>query len=147
MIATKHQSCLPAGASQTQPADIGTGCATGLLWLLLVVLPAVAQAQDYIYTTNNGTMTITGYTGPDGVVEIPNTINGQPVTSIGEWALAGVASLTSIAIPGSVTRIGSWAFTGCANLSSFAIPGGVTGLEDHASSNVPAWPASRPPAR
>ena len=32
---------------------------------------ALAQAADYIYETNNGTITITGYTGPGGGVTIP----------------------------------------------------------------------------
>ena len=31
----------------------------------------VVQAEDYTYTTNDGTSTITGYTGPSGTVEIP----------------------------------------------------------------------------
>jgi hypothetical protein len=35
-----------------------------LLLLLLLTLPAVVQAEDYIYTTNTGAITITGYTGP-----------------------------------------------------------------------------------
>ena len=38
-------------------------------------------------TTNNGTITITGYTGPGGAVTIPGTINGLPVTSIGACVL------------------------------------------------------------
>ena len=39
---------------------------------------------EFNYTTNNGTITITGYTGPGGAVTIPSTINGLPVTSIGD---------------------------------------------------------------
>ena len=49
---------------------------------LALALPAVVQAQDYTYTTNNGGITITGYTGPGGDVTIPDTINAYPVTSI-----------------------------------------------------------------
>jgi len=47
-------------------------------------MPAAVQAQ-FTYTTNNGTITITGYAGSGGVgaVTIPGTINGLPVTSIG----------------------------------------------------------------
>ena len=42
-----------------------TACVTSLLpLLLLLTLPAVVQAQ-FNYTTNNGTITITGYTGYD----------------------------------------------------------------------------------
>ena len=76
-----------------QPARSGTtgllrtACAMKLL-LLLLTLPAVVQAQ-FNYTTNNGTITITGYTGPGGAVAIPDTINGLPVTSIGDYAFGG----------------------------------------------------------
>ena len=41
---------------------------------------ASLEAQ-FTYTTNNGTITITRYTGPVGAVTIPSTINGLPVTS------------------------------------------------------------------
>src|ERR1019366_359508 len=45
---------------------------TGILLLLLLALPAAVQAQ-FTYTTNNGTITITGYTGTGGAVTIPDT--------------------------------------------------------------------------
>ena len=68
---------------------------TGLLLLLLLLaLPAVVQAQ-FTYTTTNGTITITGYTGPGGWVTIPSTINGLPVTSIGDYAFAILLSSPS----------------------------------------------------
>jgi hypothetical protein len=72
-----------------------------------------AQAQ-FDYTTNNGTVTITSYTGPGGSVTIPDTINGLPVTSIGDyafyWRTSLGVTLTSITIPGSVTSIGVYTF-------------------------------------
>jgi len=49
---------------KTVAGRLRTACATRLLALLLLLtLPAVVQAQ-FNYTTNNGTITITGYTGP-----------------------------------------------------------------------------------
>jgi len=53
--------------------------------LLLLALPIAAQAQ-FTYMTQNGAVTITGYTGPGGNVTIPSAINGLPVTSIGDEA-------------------------------------------------------------
>ena len=53
--------------------------------LLLLALPAVVQAQ-FDYTTNDGAITITGYTGTNAVVIIPSTTNGLPITSIGDDA-------------------------------------------------------------
>jgi hypothetical protein len=51
-----------------------------ILALLLLALCNLAQAQ-FTYTTNNGTITITGYTGPGGALTIPSTIAGMLVTS------------------------------------------------------------------
>jgi hypothetical protein len=86
---------------------------------------------DFTYTITNGTITITGYTGPGGVVSIPGTINGLPVTSIGHWAFGWCTSLTSVTIPNSVTSIGA-AFENCTSLTSVTIPGSVTNIGDAA---------------
>jgi BspA type Leucine rich repeat region (6 copies) len=79
-----------------------------LLCAVLLMLPAVAQAQ-FTFTTNNGAITITGYTGPGGAVTIPSTTNGMSVTSIGNSAFNQCNSLTSVTIPDSVTSIGAGA--------------------------------------
>jgi alpha-tubulin suppressor-like RCC1 family protein len=90
----------------------------------------VAQAP-FFYTTNNGSITITGYTGPGGALAIPETINGLPVTSI-EGAFVNCASLTSVTIPNSVTSIGTAAFMGCAGLTNVTIPNSVKNIGDDA---------------
>ena len=46
-----------------------------ILALAWLALPTLVQAQ-FTYTTNNGAITITGYTGSGGAVVIPATING-----------------------------------------------------------------------
>jgi hypothetical protein len=97
-----------------------------LVLLLLLALTRTVQAQ-FTYATNNGAITITGYTGPGGSVIIPNTINGLPVTSIGGYAFYGQQSLTNITIPSSVTKIGEWAFSNSA-LSVVTIPGSVADI-------------------
>jgi hypothetical protein len=85
--------------SKTIARHLRTACATILLQLLLfLLLPAAIQAQDYTYTTNNGTITVTGYTGPGGAVTIPSEINGLPVTSIGHGPFL-FSRLTSVMIP------------------------------------------------
>jgi hypothetical protein len=97
--------------------------------LALFTLSAVAvQAEDYTYTTNNGTITITGYTGPGGAVTIPDKINGLPVTSIGNSAFWNCTSLTSVTIPNSVTSIEQVAFSYCTSLTNVTIPDSVTSI-------------------
>ena len=86
-----------------------------------VSLPVGEQAQDFTYITNNGAITITQYTGPGGAVTIPDSINGLPVTSIGNFAFYTQSALTSISIPDNVTSIGYEAFLGCFGLSAIAV--------------------------
>ena len=87
---------------------------------------AAAQFGDFTYTMANGAVTITGYTGAGGDVEIPAQIEGLPVTAIGNSAFSGKASLMSVSIPASVTSIGSTAFSSCTSLRSITIPKSVT---------------------
>jgi hypothetical protein len=100
--------------------------------LLLCTLPAAVQAQDYTYTTNNGTIVITKYIGSGGAVTIPGTITGLPVTSIGNGAFAHLAIVFSVTIPDSVTNIGDHAFDSNTSLASVTIPDSVTNIGNFA---------------
>ena len=99
----------------------------GFLLLLLLTLPAVVQAQ-LAFITNNGAITITGYTG-SGAVVIPDTTNGYPVTSIQYVAFSYASGVTSVTIPDSVTNIGSGAFQDCGNLTNVTIGTNVVSIE------------------
>ena len=111
--------------------------------LLLLALPAVAQAQYYYtdthgtiwsYTPDNGPVTITGASGVGGAVTVPSTINGYPVTSIAGYAFNGydfpqyVNFFSSVTIPGSVTNIGELAFYDCSSLTSVTIGTNITSI-------------------
>ena len=104
------------------------------IWLLCAaMLPAVAQAQ-FTFTTNNGAITITSYTGTDGAVVIPSTTNGYPVTDIGDYAFSG-SGMASVVIPSSILRIGNFAFSSCNSLTnSVTIPDSVTYIGSYAFS-------------
>ena len=63
-----------------------------------------------------------------GVLEIPGTIEGYPVTSIDYGALGSRRGITSIIIPDSVTSIGGRAFQNCTGLTNIVIPASVTSI-------------------
>ena len=97
------------------------------LLVVLLALPSVVQAQ-FNYTTNNGKITITQYTGSDSDVPIPNTINGFKVTVIGSDAFFQSENLTSVEIGTNVTTIADNAFFQCFTLASVTIPASVTNI-------------------
>jgi len=101
----------------------------GLLTVLLfLTLPIIAFAQ-FTWTTNDGTIAITGYTGPGGDVTIPSEITGLPVTAIGPNAFNGRTDVTGITLPETLTSVGDWAFRGC-GLTRLALPNSLTNIQD-----------------
>jgi hypothetical protein len=57
-----------------------------------------------------------GYTGPGGVVTVPDSVAGLPAVSIEGSVFSGCTGLTSITIPDSVASLGAEAFSGCISL-------------------------------
>ena len=92
-----------------------------------------ASLDDLGYTTTDGEVTITNCNqAAAGELVIPDTIEGNPVTRIGDFAFVNCTSLTSITIPDGVTSIGFAAFRGCSSLTSITIPDSVTSIGDYA---------------
>ena len=84
----------------------------------------------YTYSVSDGKATITDVSSSiSGAVNVPATLGGYKVTSIGYSAFEGCTNITSIRIPDSVTEIGSSAFKGCTKLKIIRIPDSVTSID------------------
>ena len=89
---------------------------------------------------DDGTVSITKYTGSDANVTIPTTIDGKTVSEIGTYdvntpigvdargAFYNCTSLQQITIPDSVTSIGEAAFGNCISFTQVTIPDSVTSI-------------------
>lgn len=113
---------------------------TKILSLLLAVVilistvfsvTAFATADDGTYknfkytVTDENSAVISKYTGNESSVEIPESINGYPVTEIGDSAFKGNFSLKNAEIPNGVKIIGDYAFNDCTGLKTITIPESV----------------------
>lgn len=79
----------------------------------------------------DGTAEILAYTGKELTLVLPETLDGCPVTSIGNEAFYNYRySMEDLTIPASVTHIGSYAFS-MTDLEEIEIPAGVVSMGDN----------------
>ena len=78
---------------------------------------------DYLYIKNeDGTIAISGYTGSDTVVNVPDTVDGLKVTAIGDHAFEANWDIEQVVLPEGITYIGESAFMDCGSLTSVNVP-------------------------
>ena len=80
-----------------------------------------ADEEVFSYEIKDGEVTITGCAETATEVTIPDTIEGYPVTKIGEKAFSNCRNLTSITISKNIIEIGNFAFQYCAGLTEVNI--------------------------
>ena len=99
---------------------LGAGC-------LFTASAEEFRSGDFAYILlEDGTAGITQYKGWDAAVVIPESLDGYPVTSIGEFAFDRLYSgLASVTIPQGVVSIGDYAFSDCGYLASVSMPDSV----------------------
>lgn len=108
------------GFRSVTPPRWTRGRVTGLVLLLMLAFSPALRAQ-YAFTTNNGALTITGYSGSESHLSLPGYVYGLPVTGIGPAAFAGADTLMTVSIPRTITSIAPGAFSFCGLLTSFTV--------------------------
>ena len=121
-----------------------------------------SSSGNFEYTTSGLTCTITGYTGDDETVYIPERIAGKKVVAIKEGAFKGksvvniefngnfsdvslgdgvfsnMSSLIYVKLPQGLTKIPNKAFYDCKKLTHVTIPSTVQSIGDYAFYNCSA---------
>ncbi|MBE6718726.1 MAG: leucine-rich repeat domain-containing protein [Ruminococcaceae bacterium] len=93
------------------------------------ILSSCGNKSGFTYAKVEGGIAITGYTGENMDVIIPEEINGKPVIEIASKAF-DTSLIKSIVVPKTVTKINSYAFRRCPNLTSVEIQGSITEIAD-----------------
>lgn len=79
----------------------------------------ITMVSDLTYSIENDEVAVTGFKKGKGkytVLNIPDTIEGYPVTRISAKAFDGDEKLESVVIGNNVKDVGASAFAGCGNL-------------------------------
>ncbi|MBQ6150400.1 MAG: fibronectin type III domain-containing protein [Mogibacterium sp.] len=131
------------GPNKTEHYRIVTILAT-VLFFIFIFMPGSAYAEDYkddsgitFHYTVSGTeddryIVITGCdkdTIPeDGTINVPEEIEGYPVTELGEKSLYSLMDMKKAVIPGSVQKIGYGAFSYSDNLEEAVLSEGLISI-------------------
>lgn len=88
-----------------------------------------APTNDLVfrYKLEGSNAVITGFSGSSTLVSIPASLDGHPVTAIGERAFEG-QSITAVVLPEGLESIGWFAFYGCKTLIDVTIPNSVSSI-------------------
>ena len=89
-----------------------------------------SDPADFSYTAAEDGVTVTGYSGSDRTVVIPEYLNGLPVTQIAAGAFANNTA-QSVILPKSLLRVEDGAFTGAA-LTSLLLFDSIESVSDAA---------------
>ncbi len=63
-------------------------------------------------------------------ITVPSSLDGYPVTGLGNYIFSNCTNLKTVTIPNSVTSIEDAAFYGCSSLKTVTIPNSVTSIGD-----------------
>lgn len=94
--------------------------------------PEALTSGEYSYVLDGDGAVITGYSGGEEALAIPDTLDGHPVRAIDGYAFTKKESLISVVIPEGVERLGECAFYNNKNLTTVTLPDSLTDIASDA---------------
>ena len=87
--------------------------------------------QGFSYTVGeDGSATLTGWSGRAERLEVPALLDGHPLTAVGNWAFENQTGLAEVLLPEGVTELGRYAFCGCSSLTRIRLPESLKAIGD-----------------
>lgn len=91
---------------------------------------------------DDGSAIITGYTGSERELRLPDSLDGHKVVTIGDNAFADNTALTKVSLNSSLEMLGSFAFYGCTSLTDVSFGNSLWHIGVAAFEDTP-WLSSR----
>lgn len=91
-----------------------------------------AETDKFRYDIIGSEIRITGYTGNESSVVIPDSLNGRIVTEIGSNSFSGKSFIKSVELPETLKIISQDAFKNCSSLEAIVIPSAVSIISEYA---------------
>jgi hypothetical protein len=110
-------------ASVTSIASAAFGSCSNLAGITVLPGNQAFSSEHGLLMSADGKTLVKCPAGKTGDLVVPSH-----VTTIGDHAFVGCASLSTVAIPSSVSSVGNWAFERCTGLVAITIPSSVTGI-------------------
>ena len=108
-----------------------------LAMLLLTACAAFAETGEFLYEQRDDGVYITGYTGSDTILRLPESIDGQSVTGVASAAFAGNSTIVELYVPDSCRIIEEEAFAGSTALRDVYLGSGIEALNARAFADCP----------
>lgn len=89
--------------------------------------PAMCGAYSYL-ENGDGTATLVSYDGDCPRVDVPESVDGVPVSSLGAALFSGHDEIEFVSVPEPVRVIDEHAFDGCSSLASIELPASLESI-------------------
>lgn len=101
---------------------------------------SISEIPEFKYSVNEEkkTVKLTAYNGVSKNINIPQSIEGYPLTEIDNAVFYDHPEIRSVTLPDTIQKINDWAF-GLTSLQTIKIPAGVTEIGNNAFSRLVSY--------